>query len=803
MTEPFLWGSPFSLPSEAQFPRMTALNNGTFLVVGKTGTFPAVTLTAWIYNADGSLKTKQDLDVPKHEVPGVYGDLELPAIDPIAVELPDGRIAITWTVNTPSSGNTYVAPWMSIYSADLTPTGTTKPVFDPVSGARDYAESIIALDDGTLVISARNEKDGHAYLRMFSPDGTRSAAIDLGLASSSAPGAVLTDVTALANGNVAVVVREGTSSLKGYVLAPSEAGGSAPMSFEISTTSSPIKEGVKVTALKGGGFVVTWMEQGPAEGPDYNAFFRVYEPDGTPLFDEKPVSSLPFPEFLSAGHSDVLSLPDGGFAVAYEKATEFYDSGALGFEVYLAIFDKNGVRLTDDVRVRQEATAAPIYLHELHLMADGRILVRHSQGIQIVDPRDKAISLKGTAQNDHYIGTAFNDTFESSAGADRLEGVGGNDTYKVDNAGDRVIEKANEGIDTVEASVSYALSAHVEHLIATGSASIALTGNALANTITGNAGTNQIDGDAGADTMQGGLGNDTLDGGAGADILNGGDGFDFVSFASSTAGVSASLAGASGDGAGDTWISIEGIVGSNHADILTGNGATHLHGGAGHDTYRVRSGDVVTENAGAGRDTVLTSSSYTLSASAEVEVLKLSGVSSKRSGNLTGSDTANEIAGHTGKNTLKGQGGNDVLKASSGNDMLYGGSGSDKLYGGTGNDKLYGGTGAGKDVFVFDTRPSKSTNVDRIYDFSTKYDSIQLEDKIFTKLGKGSSKGVKFKADMFVQGTSAQDAEDRIIYDSKTGALYYDQDGTGAKAQVKIATIGNKTKLYYHDFFVI
>jgi Ca2+-binding RTX toxin-like protein len=78
-----------------------------------------------------------------------------------------------------------------------------------------------------------------------------------------------------------------------------------------------------------------------------------------------------------------------------------------------------------------------------------------------------------------------------------------------------------------------------------------------------------------------------------------------------------------------------------------------------------------------------------------------------------------------------------------------------------------------------------------------------LDNAIFTKLGRGSEAGVRFKSDMFVEGTRAKDREDRIVYDKKTGALYYDQDGTGSKAQVKIATLTNKTALKYHDFFVI
>ncbi|MBW4953804.1 hypothetical protein KZW03_30345, partial [Klebsiella pneumoniae] len=120
--------------------------------------------------------------------------------------------------------------------------------------------------------------------------------------------------------------------------------------------------------------------------------------------------------------------------------------------------------------------------------------------------------------------------------------------------------------------------------------------------------------------------------------------------------------------------------------------------------------------------------------------------------------------------------------------------------GGLGNDKLYGG--AGRDAFVFDTRPNKRTNADKVYDFKSRDDSFYLDNKYFTKLGSGSeARPKKFKSDMFIEGKKAQDREDRIVYDKKTGSLYYDQDGTGSKAQVKIATITNKTKLYWHDFF--
>ena len=143
-----------------------------------------------------------------------------------------------------------------------------------------------------------------------------------------------------------------------------------------------------------------------------------------------------------------------------------------------------------------------------------------------------------------------------------------------------------------------------------------------------------------------------------------------------------------------------------------------------------------------------------------------------------------------------------TIRGTSRADLLSGEAGNDTIFGSSANDTLSGG--AGKDIFVFDSRLNKSTNVDKILDFKSKDDSFYLDNKFFTKLGKGTpTKPVKFKSDMFVESTKAKDKEDRIVYDKKTGSLYYDADGTGKTAQVKIATISNKEKLFYHDFFVI
>lgn len=129
---------------------------------------------------------------------------------------------------------------------------------------------------------------------------------------------------------------------------------------------------------------------------------------------------------------------------------------------------------------------------------------------------DGADSLTGTAGNDYInsgagndtlSGLAGDDTLDGGSGSDSLSGGTGNDIFVVDTTGDKVVENASEGTDTVWASVGYSLPDNVENLTLTGTADYGV-GNSLANVITGN---DQ------ANVLIGWAGNDTLDGGAGID----------------------------------------------------------------------------------------------------------------------------------------------------------------------------------------------------------------------------------------------------------------------------------------------
>jgi Ca2+-binding RTX toxin-like protein len=287
----------------------------------------------------------------------------------------------------------------------------------------------------------------------------------------------------------------------------------------------------------------------------------------------------------------------------------------------------------------------------------GRIalIVNGDAGNDTLNGGDGNDTLNGGADDDVLNGGAGNDRLEGGTGSNTLAGGTGNDTYIVTNAGDDIVENANEGIDTVQSSIDIALLANVENLTLIGTAAFG-QGNDLANVINGNTEDNFLGGGIGNDTLNGGAGNDALFGEDDNDALNGGAGNDV---------------------------------------LIGGIGDDKMNGGAGDDTYVVDSAkDVVTESANQGIDTVVSAISFTLGAN--LENLELAGDSDI---NGTGNSLRNVIEGNAGRNRLDGGAGNDEVDGGAGNDTLIGGAGNDTLIGGQGADVMDGGIG--KDVFVY------------------------------------------------------------------------------------------------------
>jgi serralysin len=220
----------------------------------------------------------------------------------------------------------------------------------------------------------------------------------------------------------------------------------------------------------------------------------------------------------------------------------------------------------------------------------------------------------------------------------------------------------------------------------------------------------------------------------------------------------------------------EAITGGTGDDTISaGAGSDSVHGGAGCDDLR---GD-------AGQDKVYGGD---------------------------GNDTAHggaqndKVYGEAGDDLIYGDSGNDFLWGGAGNDNVAGGAGRDALLGGDGDDRLNGGTGldilvggAGNDSFVFDVA-AISTNADKISDFTVSEDKILLSHDIFADIGPVGA----LSSSLFALSNAPGASDDRIIYNSNTGGLYYDPTGGSHNDATLIVTLTNHpTNLTADDIVVV
>lgn len=462
-------------------------------------------------------------------------------------------------------------------------------------------------------------------------------------------------------------------------------------------------------------------------------------------------------------------------------------------------------------------------------------------------------TLEGGAGADELYGGSGNNILEGGAGGDLLDGSGGwgvadyhnaeadasGRGVKIDLASvDGSVNSGNEAAGDRFIDVNGAIgSAHADRLVGNGNANW-IIGNDGYDLIKGQAGNDTLFGSDGDDTLVGGEGNDTIDGGVGEGdntaVFNG-DAADYAITKNADGTVSVADNGANADGT-DLLKNIR-LLAFDDRTIALGNTApeeitmtrqtvaenaavgtpvsTLFADDAEEDIFTFSLASSDGPFAIKGDNLVLTGKlDFETRAQHTVTIVATDvfGAESRRDFTISVTDVAEAggspdggltIYGTPRADALSGASGNDAIWGLAGKDTLYGNAGNDRLCGGRGNDRLTGGDGF--DIFVFDTKLAKSNaankkaNLDKITDFSVSDDTIYLAKSVFKKIAK---KGVLSKS-AFHKGGEAHDANDRIIYNKKTGALFYDRDGNGDAAQIQIASLSKNLKAISNaDFFI-
>ena len=697
MTTPFKWGTEFlvnSTTAGTQFQSsITALQNGRFVVSWSDGSVTGGDLSSWavraqMFNADGTKSGPEFL---------VNSTTFENQSDPQITVLEGGGFVVSWTDVSASGADTSgYAVRTQRFNPDGTPAGAEFLVNTTIGG-NQHESSITALSDGGFVVSWTDESltgadiSGQAVrARVFNADGTPVGG-DLLVNTAALFNQYESSVTALEGGGFVVswTDRSGTSgNSAGHVIRAQvfTAGGARVGTEVLVNDQSSASYHSSVTALANGGFVVSWtfnsdQFSGDTDGTGIRA--QVFNADGSTAGAMFLVNSTTFDVQLDSSN---CALADGRFVISWSDHSAI-GGDTSGTAIRAQVFNLDGSRSGAEFLVNTTVSSNQ-HDSSVTALADGRLVISWSDysvsGGDISDSAIRAQIFDPRIAAVTLNGTLANDSFFGTFLADQMAGSFGNDTL-AGAAGDDRLE-GEFGNDTVQ----------------------------------GGQGNDRAYGGDGADSVQGGLGSDVLDGGSGNDTLNGGAGADAVI------------------------------------------------GGTGNDLFILDSaGDLIVEASGGknGTDTAQSSlTSLDLTDYANVENALLTGTLAL---DLTGSAKANVLTGNGAINHILGQNGNDSLLGFGGNDTVEGGAGNDTLLSGTGQDWLFGGSEADTFVFAVATEAGTGASRDRIVDFAAGFDKLD-----FSAFMAG---GTFIGAAAFTPGKGPQ-----VRFAAGTGVLSGDVDGNGS-----------------------
>ena len=413
-----------------------------------------------------------------------------------------------------------------------------------------------------------------------------------------------------------------------------------------------------------------------------------------------------------------------------------------------------------------------------------------TSGRDVLTGDDGLNTILGLGGNDSLYGNGGSDTIDGGDGNDIIRGGSGADTLMGGTGVDGVQYSGSESGVTVDLNDDGSGFQSASGGDATGdviSGFENVYGSDFDDVLIGDAARNYLLGFGGDDFIDGGDGNDVIRGGAGADTLVGGAGVDIAQYAGSASGVTVDLNddgsgfqhADGGDATGDIISGFENVYGSDQNDVLIGDagknvlfgydGEDFIDGGDGNDVIR----------GGVGGDT--------LAGGLGVDWLRYAASASGVTVDLN----------VDGSGFQQASGGDAEGDTISGFENAYGSSFDDVLTGDGVANILFGGAGA--DTFIFNATLGIE-NMDRIIDYSAADNAMLLDDAVFFGMGPGALDAAQFIAN---DTGLAENADQRIIYETDTGRLRFDSDGDGAAASEVFVRLTAGLAIDETDFFFI
>lgn len=637
-------------------------------------------------------------------------------------------------------------PSINIEAHDSTGALTDVSVIqsDGVAAFPNYSNPQIAYSSATSAMVAYEYEVAAAgtnsiTYRIYNPTAETTGAQLVLFTTSGAFGLNYSSVqiVALENGNYASIAQFHNSTIQMRIVDASGGNVLSQTAVGNTATNGETDINAQITALTGGGYVVTWQN----DTSESDVSFQIYSETGAAVGLMGTISTSSTNENTEP---QVAALDDGGFVLFWNNL----DDDALRMQR----FDASGSPVGTEITVLNDSNVANV--ETIEVLSDGRFIVGYTgilgeHQFQIYDPRDafsqnQVKDVIGTIGDDLIVfddlpsttppalfdgieifGYDGNDTIDLTGSSpftgflpsslNHIDGGDGTDTVIIDNFYE-IIEGINVGA-TADLSTGEirgtVLMSNIENL--TGSLfDDTLIGDAEANTLIGRAGDDSLDGGAGNDVLRGGAGEDTLVAGAGVDELRGGINSDLLTLRDLASGSVGTGTIFDGDGGTDTFL-VDGIVSGSFAVDLSNYtiySLEELHYRAVAITMTASlllSFDVV-------RGIGVVDADYSQNGSISASLGSLQNADFSRGmffgyNNLNilgnnqnniitafvsdiGEDGVQQLFGGGGADTITGSDGYDYIGGGSGSDVIYGLDGGDTLLGAGGHDLIYGGDGA-------------------------------------------------------------------------------------------------------------